>query len=66
MIYRKILKVSPSKYKPPEPVTKKTSFKVFRYSFSKAIPIFFNRFKSDFILVWLLPMIDYRLKFVKM
>ena len=27
-------------------------FKVFRYSFSEAIPIFFNRFKSDFILVW--------------
>ena len=26
-------------------------FKVFRYSFSEAIPIFFNRFKSDFILV---------------
>ena len=26
--------------------------KVFRYSFSEAIPIFFNRFKSDFILVW--------------
>ena len=25
--------------------------KVFRYSFSEAIPIFFNRFKSDFILV---------------
>ena len=27
------------------------SVKVFRYSFSEAIPIFFNRFKSDFILV---------------
>ena len=26
--------------------------KVFRYSFSEAIPIFFNRFESDFILVW--------------
>ena len=26
--------------------------KVFRYSFSEAIPIFFNRFKWDFILVW--------------
>ena len=25
--------------------------KVFRYSFSEAIPIFFNRFKNDFILV---------------
>ena len=25
--------------------------KVFRYSFSEAMPIFFNRFKSDFILV---------------
>ena len=24
-------------------------FKVFRYSFSEAIPIFFNRFESDFI-----------------
>ena len=27
------------------------SVKAFRYSFSEAIPIFFNRFKSDFILV---------------
>ena len=27
------------------------SVKVFRYSFSEAIPIFFNCFKSDFILV---------------
>ena len=26
-------------------------FKVFRYGFSEAIPIFFNRFKSDVILV---------------
>ena len=26
-------------------------FKVFRYSFSEAILIFFNHFKSDFILV---------------
>ena len=29
----------------------KPHFKVFRYSFSGAIPIFFNRFKSDSILV---------------
>ena len=28
-----------------------TKLKVFRYSFSEAIPIFFNPFKSDFILV---------------
>ena len=28
-----------------------SSFKVFRYSFSEAIPIFFNRLKSDFFLV---------------
>ena len=27
------------------------ALKVFRYSFSEAVPIFFNRFKSDFILV---------------
>ena len=27
-------------------------FKVFRYSFSEAIPILYNRFKSNFILVW--------------
>ena len=27
------------------------SLKVFRYSFAEAILIFFNRFKSDFILV---------------
>ena len=26
-------------------------FKVFRYSFSETIPMFFNRLKSDFILV---------------
>ena len=26
--------------------------KVFRYSYSEVIPIFFNRFKSDFIFVW--------------
>ena len=29
-----------------------SSLKLFRYSFSEAIPIFFNCFKSDFILVW--------------
>ena len=29
----------------------KTKLKVFRYSFSEAIPIFFNRLKSDFFLV---------------
>ena len=29
----------------------KYMFKVFRYSFSEAIPICFNRHKSDFILV---------------
>ena len=28
------------------------TFKVFRYSFSEATPIFFNRFKSYFFLVW--------------
>ena len=27
-------------------------FKVFRYGFSEAILVFFNRFKSDFLLVW--------------
>ena len=27
------------------------AFKVFRYSFSQTIPMFFNRLKSDFILV---------------
>ena len=27
------------------------SIKVFRYSFSETIPIFFNRLKSDFVLV---------------
>ena len=26
--------------------------KVFRYCFLEALPIFFNRFKSNFILVW--------------
>ena len=44
--------------------------KVFRYSFSEAIPIFFNRFKGDcypcLIAIKFSPMIDYRLKFVKM
>ena len=30
----------------------KVAVKVFWYSFSETIPIFFNRFKSDFILVW--------------
>ena len=34
----------------PEPSQIKR-FKVFRYSFSEAIPIFLNHFKSDFILV---------------
>ena len=40
-----------------EPITligsclNKVAVKVFLYSFSEAIPIFFNRFKSDFILV---------------
>ena len=29
----------------------KVTFKVFRYSFSEAIPIFFYRLKRDFILV---------------
>ena len=28
-----------------------TEIKVFRFSFSEAIPIFFNRLKSDFFLV---------------
>ena len=32
-------------------ITISRGFKVFRYSFSEAIPIFFNRFESDFILV---------------
>ena len=31
---------------------KVSSLKVFRYSFSEAIPIFFNRLKSGFFLVW--------------
>ena len=31
---------------------RKATLKVFRYSFSEATPIFFNRFKSDFILDW--------------
>ena len=43
--------------------------KVSRYSFSEAIPIFFNRLKSVFfpclIAIKFSPMIDYRLKFVK-
>ena len=48
----------------------KVAVKVFWYSFSEDVPIFFNRFKSDFILgliaVKFSLMIDYRLKFVKM
>ena len=45
-------------------------FKVFRYSFSEAIPIFFNRLKSGFfpcpIAIKFSPaVIDYGLKFVK-
>ena len=28
----------------------KHDFNVFRYSFSEAIPVLFNRFKSDFLL----------------
>ena len=45
------------------------SLKVFRYSFSGAIPMFCNGFKSDFILgmiaIKFSPVIDYRLKFQK-
>ena len=48
----------------------KVAVKVFWYSFSEDIPMFFNRFKSDFILsriaIKFSLMIDYRLKFVKM
>ena len=45
--------------------------KVFRYSFSEVISIFFKRLESCFYLVCLiatkfLPVIDYELKFVKM
>ena len=43
-----------------------TVFKVFRYSFSEAIPIFFNRLKSDFfpcpIAIQFSPVIRYGLK----
>ena len=50
---------------------KYASLKVFRYSFSEAIAIFFNRFQSDIfypcvIAIKSSAMIDYRLKFVKM
>ena len=45
-------------------------FKVFRYSFSETIPMFFNRLKGDFVPVRSLrnfsPVIDFELKFVKM
>ena len=45
-------------------------FFVFRYSFSEAIPIFFNRLKSGFfpcpIAIKFSPVIGYGLKFVKM
>ena len=44
--------------------------KVFRYSLSEAIPIFFNRLKSVFfpcaIAIKFSPVIGYGLKFVKM
>ena len=44
--------------------------KVFRYSFSEAIPIFFNSLKSVFfpclIAIKFSPLIGYGLKFVKM
>ena len=44
---------------------------MFGYSFSETIPMFFNRPKSDFILIrspqnFHQLMIDYELKFVKM
>ena len=46
------------------------SIKVFRYSFSEAIPIFFNRLKSAFfpcpIAIKISPVIGVGLKFVKM
>ena len=45
------------------------NFKVFRYSFSEAIPIFFNRLKCFFprpIAIKFSPVIGYGLKFVKM
>ena len=45
-------------------------FKVLRYSFSEAIPIFFNRLKSGFfpclITIKFSPVIGYGFKFVKM
>ena len=44
--------------------------KVFLYSFSEAIPIFFNRLKSGFfpcpIAIKFSPVIGYGLKFLKM
>ena len=50
-------------------IVRNTEFKVFRYTFSETIPIFFNRFKSDFtpclIATKFSPVIDYGLKFVK-
>ena len=39
-------------YRCPMGIWSLFKIKVFRYSFSEAIPIFFNRFKSDFFLVW--------------
>ena len=46
------------------------NFKVFRYSFSEAKPIFFNRLKSGFfpcsIAIKVSPVTGYGLKFVKM
>ena len=49
---------------------KQVGVKVFRESFSEAMPIFFNRLKSGFflcpILIKFSPVIAYGLKFVKM
>ena len=40
--------------------------KVFQYSFSEAILVFFNRFKNDFITMKFSPLSEFGLKFVKM
>ena len=55
---------------PSKKKNKALPFKVFRYSFSEAIPIFFNRLKSVFfpcpIAIKFSPVIGYGLKVVKM
>ena len=51
-------------------IPQKPQVKVFRYSFSETIPIFFNRLKSDFVLVHFNVNIDnvlhskYAIKFI--